>query len=826
MEEKSKEDSDIRVTDIFKQENFISEKRIAYIVALDEHLQTHYLDQQFGRIASANGLASEKAVANALEHQKIYFEKNRIHMTIGDILLGNGSITPSDQISILLTQNRIKDEELLDALNSLGETQTEKDSINKRFGVLAIKKNLLTIEQVNTALDIQKDERNSGKTPPFIGQILQETTQLSDTDIQQILQEQKQFEKRRVDLEKALYPVKAEIKISKTLNRFFEYHISQGGLEAVVKKQMEIDEPILIYEFHIWLRRVGIRFGVVEDADLETFIQNDKKNSQSVVAKGYPPVQSTNEKIEFYFEDESIPIQQKPDNPDPDNPDPDKPDPDNSKDQEEVTPPGSENEQEESDEVEVEVEDDDDDDDDVNVTHNPFLIKKDSLLARIIPGQKGKPGKDVLGYPIQPGKPAIAVLIAGNNVIQKGYDFFAQMEGRPVLKNGTTLMIEPVVKKPNIKIINHNITDDTKDTYESARVELKGTITKEAVLRCSSLLLHGHILGQVICTGEIDVNGNIGIDENPPENPTDIICQGSVKVSNAIVNSRIQTHQELLAVNSTLVGSEVIAFKGMAIKDSLSGKNAVSILRFGIKPGDKILSVDHTMEKKTGELECLKKEPEIRELTDKHTNDVEKEETRQSEQAILINLMEIIQAPELYQYDGLNNKILYLNRLPDFSSIKSCYLKFPETDAARAFLYQMLTATQGMSPENILIEFQKKIEPISEDENLASRVHLIETDFKGRLAALEQEIANQSEEIKQLENELKGLRALRQKLESIHLTSLIQSRSAIKIKNKCEKGTIIKGKIAQLVVKNTLYNVTFKEVLDRRTHQVSIKIET
>ena len=40
LEEKhnESEDSDVNVTDIFKQEKFITEKRMAYLLALDEYL--------------------------------------------------------------------------------------------------------------------------------------------------------------------------------------------------------------------------------------------------------------------------------------------------------------------------------------------------------------------------------------------------------------------------------------------------------------------------------------------------------------------------------------------------------------------------------------------------------------------------------------------------------------------------------------------------------------------------------------------------------------------------------------------------------------------
>jgi len=762
LEEKSKDDSCINVTDIFKQENLISDKRIEYLLAFDRHLQIQCHDQQFGMLATANGLASEEEVANALRNQKTYFENNRINMKIGDILVGNGSITNSDRVAILLTQNRIKDEKLLDALNDLGETQRQKDVINKRFGVLAIKRELVTMEQVNAALEIQKNE-TSTQEPRFIGEILQETADLSYDDILQILLEQKQFEKRGFDLEKALYTVKSEIKISKKLNRLFEYSISKDGLGAYVKKRMEIEEAIPIYEFLIWLRRVGIKFGIEDDAVLEEFIQKAEKKSQINVAKGYPPEQSLNESIQFYFEKENS---------------------------------------------------------------DPILIKKGSILAKIIPGKEGKPGKDVLGYPIQPDKPSICVLNAGSWVIKKGHVFFAQIEGHPILKNGITLMVEPVVKKDEIKTIIGKISNDTKDTYESAIVELSGGITQEAVLRCHSLFLQGHLMGRVICTGEINVNGDVGTDEESKDEDTyqaEIICQGSVKVSKSIINSKIQTH-ELLAFNSTVAGSEVIAFKGMTIGDSLKGKNTPSILRFGIKPGDEIIAVDHTIETKNAELFILKKEKDIRELTEKYRKDLKEDENHQLEQEILKNLIQIIDAPELYQYEGLEGKINYLYNLPEFSSVKTYYLKLPETDTALTFLNQIMRSTEKMSLENVLKEVQKKIDPEPEDENVRSNRYRIETIFKAGIADFKQEILNKSEEIKKMENEIKGLQLLREKLGSIHVNSL--SRSAIKIKNKCEKGTIIKGKIAQLIVEETLYNVTFKEVIDRITNTASISIET
>ena len=63
-------------------------------------------------------------------------------------------------------------------------------------------------------------------------------------------------------------------------------------------------------------------------------------------------------------------------------------------------------------------------------------------------------------------------------------------------------MVDPVAKKTEIKTIIGSISNDTKDTYESAIVEMRGNIIPEAVLRCHSLLLHGNLMGSVVCTGD------------------------------------------------------------------------------------------------------------------------------------------------------------------------------------------------------------------------------------------------------------------------------------------------------------------------------------
>jgi hypothetical protein len=61
---------------------------------------------KFGEIAVRKGYASEDDVTGALEAQKEYLEKHKIHKHIGAILMEKGVLTPDDVKLILEEQKR------------------------------------------------------------------------------------------------------------------------------------------------------------------------------------------------------------------------------------------------------------------------------------------------------------------------------------------------------------------------------------------------------------------------------------------------------------------------------------------------------------------------------------------------------------------------------------------------------------------------------------------------------------------------------------------------------------------------------------------------
>lgn len=839
IEEKFKEGIVVNVTDVFKSEEFVSDKRIQHLLDLDEHLLIRRRDLRFGQIALANGMTSEENIANALKYQETYFKKNKMNMRIGDILVGNGSISQADQIAVLLTQNRIKDEELIGFIENLGQNQREKEGINKRFGVLGIKKELVTLEQVKTALGIQAEERKAQGGCRFIGEILKETAQLSDDDLMDILFTQKQFEKRRLDLEKALYSVKEEIKLAKKLGSFFECNISGDGLEASVKKIKESEEEIPVYEFIIWLKRVGIQHGIVDDATLEEFIKKGDFKSSAIVARGYPPESCVNESLEVYFEarapgdpaeagnaqtehEENVAVH---DDGDEETEQSGEPEAEQNVKNAEQTETGekdedgeSGSEQEKSDTDESEENLDDEDEKQADST----FIAKGGLMAEIIPGREGRPGKSVLGYPVLPGRIEVCRVTAGSGVEKRGTAFFATIDGRPVLKNSSILMVEPVSAGGGNLTLMENIDDDTKDTYKDQHLELNGNISSKGVIRCRDLIVNGSVSGSIICSGDLDVRGSVSTIESKSEEADEvenvsrasILCSGAVKISKSVVNASMQAGDEIKAYNSEVIGSDLLSFAGIGIKDVSSGENGPSTLQFGLKPGDKSLPLDQAVESKSVQLSVLRKEPEIDELTKEYEKELEEARGHETEQAIFKNLVEIIEGPELFQYESLQEKIDYLFGLPEFSSIRAYYLKLPDNEMGLQILEKILQSTENLSVDEALEYFKGKIEPEPESEEEDSPIVKIEKNYKARLAAVDKEVANEASEIAILENDIKGLQALKARLETIHLKTLARSASFIKIKNKCEKGTIIKGKIAKLVLDRTLYKISFQEVIN------------
>lgn len=801
FKQQEKDDEPLQVTDIFRQEDLVSEKRIEYLMRLDEFYQVKRRDRTFGRIAVANQFVLEEDVKHALEYQDRFFEKSGFVSKIGDILVDTNRMSKGNQIAILLTQNRFKNEDLMDALARLGTMEPEQKAINKRFGAIGIKHQMISIDDVNQALEKQEAEKSKESGVRFIGEVLKESGKLTDEEILTICTEQRQAEKRRLDLEKALYSLKAEMKISKKLNRYFDYRISRNGLDLKISKRKETIDDIGSYEMLIWLKRIGVKYGITPDETLNDIILRGEIGNWVTVARGTPAGKTEDEQIEFYFTDPSVEAYR-------DHAGFFKTEP-------------SINKQDKNKEA-------------ADRENNPFsegsrmMVEKGTLLARIIPGFQGKPGRDVLGYPVRADDPQIAVLHSGPGVVKEDLLFVADKDGYPIIKKGAVLSIESEKTASEIIILDTSIHHDTEEEYTTADLEISGDIEPDGLVRCASLKLTGNLMGTVICSGPVDIRGDIGAAEKIPEPETPffptLICRGDLRIQGSICHAVILTEGDIKAHRSTVIASQLTAAGNIWVNDLLTFGQASSIIRFGVTPDDELAVLEKEIADKENSLITLKRESEILQLTDEYGQELATATAHELKQHVLNNLVEIIDAPELYQYQTIREKADYLFSLPDYSSIKDYYLKIPQSEAVLSYLDQLTEEANQMNLEQMLVLIQSKIDKTDADESLRQSADEIEMQLKTRISAIEREVKTDENQIRSLQTQIQTLHEKKSRILSEYLESFVETGMSVFVKNQCEKGTVIKGRVSEYVAAGSIYQVEFKEEVARNTNGPAIVI--
>ena len=801
------EETAVDVMEVLLAEKVLTDEKAAYLLDLDAHRAVCARDALFGRLAVANRMVSRETVDKALDYQTSQFQQAGESLRLGSILREWDLIRESDCTAILMTQNRILQEDLLDAMARLGRSPGEREVINKRFGVIAIKKELATVDQVGEALRQQKKEESQGQPPRFIGTILQEQGRLSPEEIRAVLREQRLMEVRRLDLLKALYPVKAELKIFKQLNKVFSCTLSEDSLEAFASKKTEPDTPVPVYEFTIWLRRTGICFGILNDAVLQEFIETAEIHKPVLVARGQAPEPGRDQGTRFYFQiREDRETEKAPE------------------DQEEA---GSEDHEK------------------TDLTP-PCPVIPGDLLAQITPGREGTSGKNVMGNPIHPPKPGIQSLSAGKGVRCVGNDFFATEEGLPMLVDGTTLVVSPLQKKSASTLLTADIREETGERYARTDLTVKGNILTAARVKCRSLTLQGDLLGEVESAGNITVEGCLGpkkakkkkpakkTEASDQSSPVEITSLGSVKVSGSVSSASVVCAGSFTAMGGPAAGVRICAGTGLALKEVGPGPLEASILRAGLLPGDPLLSIDHTLDAKTTALAGLKKAKDISGLKAEFCTEIEKAGQHQLEQDIYRYLAEIIEGPELFQYPQLQDKLDYLCSLPDFSSVRNYYLKIPDTPEALKVVARFVPPANKKSLDGTLKQIRSKIDPepevppdSREEGPPMTETRRLEIEFRARLDALEREIEENQGEIEQIQREIATLVSAREKLGKTYLNSIAPGDlPVIRIKNRCEKGTVIQGILARYIVPETVYNVRFREIVDPGTLKTAITLES
>lgn len=481
------EQTEFSVVNIFKGLGFLSQSEIDFLLSIKLHLKTKFLDIRFGKLAIANQFTTPEIIKKALDLQNSHFGKTREHLPIGEILVKNHSLSEPDKTAILLTQDRIADEFLAQALNALGKNELEKLAINKRFASIAVKRKFISMKDMNKALILQKKEKDKGFKPRHLGRILENVFHMSPDYTLKILKEQKIYEKRKLNLEQALFQYNSELKTNQMLSRLFEYHIPKDKLEAHIHAVSDFPDKIHVHNLINWINLIGVRFGIADDETIDEFLVSGKKGSWLRIAQGIPSQQGVNASIQFNFDNNNITS-------------------------------GTNKDRRE-------------------------LVTKGTVVAKRIPHKDGKPGKNVFGQTILPLTLDVCELKCGKGVESKDNRIFiAQEDGVPALYQNQRLFVTPLSNCRKTVKISHDITCKTNNSYQMVNLEIKGKIDQGICVKCQSLKIVGDVFGSIDAADDIEIIGKIGTPDSitgGDEGGPVIKAQGSIYISKSVENAKI-----------------------------------------------------------------------------------------------------------------------------------------------------------------------------------------------------------------------------------------------------------------------------------------------
>ncbi len=776
LAKKRQETPEYTAKELFHETNDLSVEDITFLYAVRDHLETKMLDKKFGELGVANQIVPAKSVKKALDIQSAIFKETNESKLIGDILLENKEITRADKTAILLTQDRIKDELLSEAMNDIAASEIEKLSLNMRFGAIAVKKQFITIDQLNQALAEQKAEVSQGEPRRYLGDILKQLFNLSDNNLHHILKIQKELEKKRLALEQALEKYNSEININKRLAKIFEYRFSKNKLNAFLRQSKQGYEDIQVPALKAWLNSIGINFGVCPDRSIKTFLNKNKPGTEIQIANGRAPIQGKDGNLEFYFDTQLLSSE--------------------ATDEPDVLP----------------------------------LVKKGDALAKMIPAQEGRPGKDVSGFILPTAVPKTAGLNCGKGVIRNQNLFLANTDGMAVLYQNRTLFVRARETSVPTKHYTGSIDMDIGERYKSVNLKVDGSILENGMVRCQNLEVDGHIWGQVSAAGNIIVKGDIGQllkgnHKTPDTEPAKIKAEGDILAGKTIANAIIVTAKSLKAPKSGLVASAVQAFQDIVLNEIQNTGPRPCLLQTGKAPNLKADSINGLIQSRTDQLNQLRCTDETRELEQWLQGKLKIKEDFLSQQEYLKYVLEVIQCRALSGLPNLSDRLLAAKKNPD--KCPDLPDRPPEMTASLAkFKKEFLQATQVMDQDALKTHTRNAMDikyGMYRAAVNATRRYSLEYEARKKII-LGKIVANQ-DDIEKMEA---TIRKLTIRKDTFLLGQAYKAQPvppAIKVKNRVAQGTGIKGRKARLTIDQDIYGVKSTETIPTNGDAPEILIE-
>lgn len=455
-----------------------------------------------GKLAVKYKFVDEEQIQEALSIQKQErLDGNKA--LLGEILVAQGMIS-QNQLDFLLSIQKV----------------IETRKMDRKFGLIAVKNDFATQEDIEHALMEQKKSYEKTKTVRMIGDILVESNLMTKDQCDVILKKQQRFEE--IDINEPETSEMPEPPRTSTNDAYFDLTVSEDKLTAFFSIKKESTVSFTLQDIKDYLEGKGIKYGIVDDEKILDYLENKEGlDTPLKIAEGKPPDTGIDAAIKYYFDTDPLKIGT-------------------------VKEGGG-----------IDFKD----------RGDIPQVNKGDLLAEKIPAVEGATGHDVYGRYLSVSKPKDTTLRKGKgtSISEDKLKIYAETDGIPEIS-----AIGKVYVSPRLEI-SGGVGLKTGHVDFDGKIDVIGTIQNGYRVRGNSLKANEILKAEIEMDGDISVPGGIigakikggGSISAMYVHESDIEVLGDVLVEKEIIDSKINTSGTCIAKNGPILSSRVSAKKGI-----------------------------------------------------------------------------------------------------------------------------------------------------------------------------------------------------------------------------------------------------------------------
>ncbi|MCD4742113.1 MAG: FapA family protein [Desulfobacteraceae bacterium] len=404
--------------------------------------------------------------------------------------------------------------------------EVRKSELN--FGKIAIKKGLISKNNLEFMLEEQENDILNNKEPRLLGDMLIEAGIITDNQRELVVEVQKNDENGHLLLEPVF--------VSKGL----KLQMAADFLSAFLIKTEKFSKSCTLNDIKDILLDKGIIFGVVTDEMIVSFLKSqifEKKTFR--VARGIKPVQGEDAKIDYFFNTKYLKAGG-------------------------VATDGQ-----------IDFKD----------RGKIPQVEKEMVLAKKIPMVEALAGKNLYGEAVIV-KPATDVKIKigkGAKLSANGLQVLAAVNGHPKISSSREICVdEEYIIKGNVDYETGHIDYDGDISIKGcikSGFKVKGHNIKALEIDDGTIDAQGDVnISDGIIKGEIYVQGNLSAKYI---HNSHITCMGDVASEKEIIDATIENRGKCSVVNGKIISSKIISKMGVFAKDIGTEKGKPSAIRVG-----------------------------------------------------------------------------------------------------------------------------------------------------------------------------------------------------------------------------------------------------